>query len=791
MTQQLLGLNINQTFFYGLNAPYLNLVNGGGGNNDFTGWYSSTIGTTYSPDTGESAYIPLDSNGYCTNTSGAAVGKTFTCVKTLLFYTATAAPNTPTVYKAGTYRLQFTGNGTVTLSNDASTLTNPTGAGYSISGTALTITDGGTHSMIFSCTGNGGMILQVVTGSGSYPTAISVVFNAYVSLYDGGQRWNPDYLTALAPFASFRFMDAFSTNKDVRTGFNASGNVSIASGATSFTAGVAWAAPAQTKTMYFANGDVRSVSFTPGATTFSWTGGLSSAVAYVANRSQCWVSWRDTFSARSLPSNPFWNLPQTGGIPYEIAISLCNQLSGKCWINLPVHATDSDLTALANLIHNGTGIASGYSPLNPNLELIFEYSNEAWNPGFNQYGVIGYLGKATWPSAVGGSEFGWNRNYVGFRTAVAAELFAAVWGVNPNFVPYISAAEGSPNYAQQSLVANYWTGTVDGYTGPPTAHPIKAHGMAPYYGYQTYSAPMTWTFTASAGAGSTSLVWSGAFPTNGAYVVGCAVTGTGILSANATAATIAGNTLTLGGTITGTWAIGMQVSSFGGKMVQATIVAGAGAIWTISGSPQTVASTSLDGSTVITAANYGTNTLTLSVATSAIITAGTITADDSVMLDSQADGGVTYFFNSMTTQLIWSTGSGGIMGQVNSQMTTYVTTMLSSNPTLRFLGYEGGNYLSQASATTICGLQSAMLAVQRDSRMKAVTKNWLTTQASIASTLPGPWILHQYFDIGQNTGNNNNWGAAESILQPLTPNGAANMPPKWQGMLNYIYGTNN
>ncbi len=108
-----------------------------------------------------------------------------------------------------------------------------------------------------------------------------------------------------------------------------------------------------------------------------------------------------TWSQRTLPDDasqtmrlPVLNLdgsvaistPQNKGISWEDAIALANALHSDMWINVPAQADDNYVTQLANLIKNGDTVDGvHYNGLASDLNVYVEYTNEAWNSGFNAY----------------------------------------------------------------------------------------------------------------------------------------------------------------------------------------------------------------------------------------------------------------------------------------------------------------------------------------------------------------------------------------------------------------------
>jgi len=101
------------------------------------------------------------------------------------------------------------------------------------------------------------------------------------------------------------------------------------------------------------------------------------------------VNWVD----RNIPA--FWC--QNGGgihpMSYEYAVAYCNATNTDLYLNIPYHASDAYVTNLAKLIKYGSDGVNPYSstqaspvwaPLNSNLHVYFELSDEVWNSIFQQ-----------------------------------------------------------------------------------------------------------------------------------------------------------------------------------------------------------------------------------------------------------------------------------------------------------------------------------------------------------------------------------------------------------------------
>jgi PA14 domain len=105
-----------------------------------------------------------------------------------------------------------------------------------------------------------------------------------------------------------------------------------------------------------------------------------------------------TWSNRSLPSDAKLNDGQgadTGSaVPLEYLVELCNETGKDLYLNIPQEANNQYITDEAELLKYGSD-ANGnpytspqanpvYAPLNENLHVYIEYSNEVWNISFAQ-----------------------------------------------------------------------------------------------------------------------------------------------------------------------------------------------------------------------------------------------------------------------------------------------------------------------------------------------------------------------------------------------------------------------
>ena len=478
-----LGMNLMSTGYSDPQQPYLNLLRYAQNESSNvpirpTGWFTTKFGTF---DTDEESYLQLDSDGYVTSLTASPTppgGQQFTYVQTLLDVSQPTPPGATYPYPAGAYRLKYEGLGTVVLSGDGCnlTLTNTTPNSYT-SGTC-------------TVTPSGGMTLEItaINSGTDYPRDISVVLDSQAAAYDAGAIFSPQFLAAMANFASVRLMQLENIDSQFE-GYNASGNA-ISSGATSMTLSSAWPNRSCTCSVRFNDGEGRTVTFTLGSSNATWSGGLSNAISSSFGSQgglpNFWVDLIPTWATRPLPSNAFWDGP--GGMPLEIQIALLNKLGIQGFFDVPLLYSDADIDSMAQAVMSGTGLVSGYSGLGLTQTAIFELSNEVWNGTYAQFQLAGSMGGYTWPGqTAGGSNAQWNFNWYGMRTAQMAQDIKTAVGTSSfaRVNPTLGAQAGNTYTASQGLSTPYWS------SGPATNYPIKSVAIAPYWGGDPSSSDCT------------------------------------------------------------------------------------------------------------------------------------------------------------------------------------------------------------------------------------------------------------------------------------------------------------
>ncbi|MEI9987532.1 MAG: PA14 domain-containing protein [Aliidongia sp.] len=135
---------------------------------------------------------------------------------------------------------------------------------------------------------------------------------------------------------------------------------------------------------------------------------------------------------------------QGKGGSLEYLVALANETGKDVWITIPVNASNDYITKVAQLLAYGSDGTNPYTtaqanpaypPLNTNLKVYLEYSNEVWNSAYSQYAAN--LAAAQAEVAAGGSPLNydgstdssvWAKRRIVKQTVTISTLFRAVWG---------------------------------------------------------------------------------------------------------------------------------------------------------------------------------------------------------------------------------------------------------------------------------------------------------------------------------------------------------------------------
>jgi len=159
------------------------------------------------------------------------------------------------------------------------------------------------------------------------------------------------------------------------------------------------------------------------------------------------------------------------GASYESLILFANQAKKDVWLNIPHKVTDDYVTKLAQLFKYGSDGVNPYTstqanpvypPLNSNLKLYVEWSNEIWNDQFSQTSwtyaqaaknaAVKFDGETnTWT---------WGMRYKAVRTVEISSMFRNVFGADimTRVRPVLCAQKGynDRTYMPLSFMDNYY-----------------------------------------------------------------------------------------------------------------------------------------------------------------------------------------------------------------------------------------------------------------------------------------------------------------------------------------------
>jgi hypothetical protein len=117
-------------------------------------------------------------------------------------------------------------------------------------------------------------------------------------------------------------------------------------------------------------GNLPGATFNPGYTKTLANYGVLRFMDWNATNNHKISDWTE----RSSPDDMFWGTAK--GVPYEFQIQLSNEQHKDLWLTVPHLANDDYVQNLAKLVRE---------KLSPDLRVWIEYSNEVWNPQFEQF----------------------------------------------------------------------------------------------------------------------------------------------------------------------------------------------------------------------------------------------------------------------------------------------------------------------------------------------------------------------------------------------------------------------
>jgi hypothetical protein len=178
-----------------------------------------------------------------------------------------------------------------------------------------------------------------------------------------------------------------------------------------------------------------------------FTSGVKTAVApFTTIRYMCYLNTNGSpiaqWSDRTLPAAPVQAVVNGGALEY--AVMLANETGKDLWINVPVAADGAYIENLAKLLRYGSDGVTPYNsrqanpvypPVQPNLNIYVEYSNEVWNFGFSQAETNLQLAEQEVAAGFSPLNFdgetniyywGWRR--VAQQSVKISNIFREIWG---------------------------------------------------------------------------------------------------------------------------------------------------------------------------------------------------------------------------------------------------------------------------------------------------------------------------------------------------------------------------
>ena len=238
---------------------------------------------------------------------------------------------------------------------------------------------------------------------------------------------------------------------------------------------------------------------------------------YLATNANAQVNWSDRVApayASYAVADPAYGW-QGKGSPWEFAVLLCNETGRDMWVCLPVGATDTYVANVARLIAFGSDGVNPYAgpqshpiypPLNPDLKVYVEFSNEVWNTasaftqsGTNHASAIAEVAAGGSPLNFDGdtNDWNWAARRTAKRTVEISNLFRGVFGdgaMISRVRPVLESQEGYVAFwllQQTHLLEDYYNNSNRVATPHPPSYYIYGGGGSAYYNPDNSSAALS------------------------------------------------------------------------------------------------------------------------------------------------------------------------------------------------------------------------------------------------------------------------------------------------------------
>lgn len=371
------------------------------------------------------------------------------------------------------WKTTWTGCASPTLTNGGSL---GTGGSLSVGSNTATITFG---SSGFSNVTN--KFTMTTACRADPPKNIKVYQNEYATNVAAGQFWNPDFISAIRPFAYVRLMDWLNTNASgisdssqlaEATYQNFNKPLPLARGTGAISSSVLTITSWNQEQPFQVGQRIVCIGCTGTITISSLGTGTGGNGTYnLSGAGGVSLSGQVTLGVPTVGANGATG--PKGGVGPLLACNLANTANVNVEYPIPAAATDQFMTDVATTFK---------SCLNTWLLVKFSFCNEDWNSGgaFNCYRYVQSYNNNT-PAVV---------DYAGYRAAQLMEIAAGVFGTaswnsatNPTsrWIGAIGAQAASPAVATSAINgANAWI------SGGPSAYTLQQLfnqvDIAPYWG---------------------------------------------------------------------------------------------------------------------------------------------------------------------------------------------------------------------------------------------------------------------------------------------------------------------
>jgi hypothetical protein len=162
------------------------------------------------------------------------------------------------------------------------------------------------------------------------------------------------------------------------------------------------------------------------------------------------------------------NYSTSKGAPIEVVVNLANQTGSAPWFCMPHMATDEYITRFAEYVKQN---------LNPDVKIYVEYSNEVWNPDFDQYDWALEQAKQQFPDVIN-SDFNLRLDYYSKRSTEVMQIWDNVFGNDKERVIGVIGPQAAVRLTAERILQYAWSDN-------PLSNEeygIDAFALAPYFG---------------------------------------------------------------------------------------------------------------------------------------------------------------------------------------------------------------------------------------------------------------------------------------------------------------------